>query len=318
MRGFITSVLLFFCILLALLLTLGSNWHFRNSSSDYLAAIIDKHMRLDHTKPPRLILAGGSNLAFGIDSKRIEDSTGFPVVNLGLHAGLGLEFIVNELRSVVKPNDIVLFSIEYTMDEKGRYKLKKSAADYFQPAAGYFSENFSEKVDFYLYYELGQNIGNNVSTCFGLLPVGEAQTSAAYSRASFNEFGDAVGHLEMSKSPNKRDKQIKSIDMQQITKLLNGFADFAGKQQVKCFFLFPDFPESLFYKYQPKIQEYAAYIHANLKMKTLNTPDSFCFPDSLFFDTAYHLTKEGRERRTNLLIEILLANEIVKYPAHKD
>ena len=63
-----------------------------------MAAIIDKHAHADSIKAGKIILAGGSNLAFGIDSKQLEETLGMPVVNLGLHAGLGLHFILEELK----------------------------------------------------------------------------------------------------------------------------------------------------------------------------------------------------------------------------
>jgi hypothetical protein len=43
----------------------------------------------------------------------------------------------------------------------------------------------------------------------------------------------------------------------------------------------------------------------NLKIEILNKPSDFVLPDSLFFDTVYHLNKKGREIRTKKLIEII-------------
>ena len=43
----------------------------------------------------------------------------------------------------------------------------------------------------------------------------------------------------------------------------------------------------------------------NLKIEILNRVSDFVFPDSLFFDTVYHLNKKGREIRTKKLIEII-------------
>ena len=56
------------------------------------AALIDKVDRLKNIKEPKIILIGDSNLAFGIQSQRIEDELGMPVVNLGLHCVLGNAF----------------------------------------------------------------------------------------------------------------------------------------------------------------------------------------------------------------------------------
>ena len=48
-----------------------------------------------------------------MDSKLVESELKMPVVNLGLHAGLGLEFILNEISSQMKSGDEVVISLEY-------------------------------------------------------------------------------------------------------------------------------------------------------------------------------------------------------------
>ena len=45
----------------------------------YNLAIIDKHRILANTKSPKLALAGGSNLAFGIDSAAIAGALNLPM-----------------------------------------------------------------------------------------------------------------------------------------------------------------------------------------------------------------------------------------------
>ena len=57
-------------------------------SQNYLMANRDKLHVLSATISPKVVLVGGSNLAFGIDSELISKSLGMPVVNMGLHAGL--------------------------------------------------------------------------------------------------------------------------------------------------------------------------------------------------------------------------------------
>ncbi len=68
---------------------------------------------LDNTPSPRIVFVGGSNLAFGLDSKRIEDSFNLPVLNYGLHAGIGLKFMVDDVEQYVRKGDIVIFVPEY-------------------------------------------------------------------------------------------------------------------------------------------------------------------------------------------------------------
>jgi hypothetical protein len=68
---------------------------YRSNQDGYMAATIDKHARLDALRGERrLFVAGGSASAFGFDSGAIEAATGRKVVNVGLHAELGLPFIL--------------------------------------------------------------------------------------------------------------------------------------------------------------------------------------------------------------------------------
>ena len=64
--------------------------------NSYFAAAIDKERLLAVTRAPRLLLVGGSNLAFGIDSEQIETITGLAVLNLGLHANVGLRLMLRQ------------------------------------------------------------------------------------------------------------------------------------------------------------------------------------------------------------------------------
>jgi hypothetical protein len=51
---------------------------------NYLAAVLEKDRIIRNASSPKVILVGGSNLAFGIDSKMMQDSLGMSVVNMGL------------------------------------------------------------------------------------------------------------------------------------------------------------------------------------------------------------------------------------------
>src|SRR5512138_1550398 len=79
----------------------------------YIAAIQDKEALLLNTKSPRIIFVGGSNLAFGIDSKRVEEELGLSVINFGLHADLGMETSLNFIEKHAAPGDIIVLVPEY-------------------------------------------------------------------------------------------------------------------------------------------------------------------------------------------------------------
>ncbi|MEQ8560732.1 MAG: hypothetical protein RID18_04425, partial [Cytophagales bacterium] len=67
MKKFIFNLLYFSLFIFACLFVIVRNPH--KLKNDFIEAIVDKHDRLNNLQTPRLIIAGGSNVIFGIDSK---------------------------------------------------------------------------------------------------------------------------------------------------------------------------------------------------------------------------------------------------------
>jgi hypothetical protein len=293
-----------------LVVVAGRNYQGPVENSDYMAAIIDKHALLQNTIPPRIILIGGSNLAFGIDSKRIEDSIRLPVINLGLHGGLGLNFILNEAKLSAKPGDNVIISIEYFLLLEGIYGLQKNTAKYYPEANKYFSHNYYIDLNSFLYEELPKNLQNNILQLVGqkLTIKPHSDTSAVYSRGSFNVNGDMIRHLTQRLPEELRDRKKFIYEKWEGINILNEFAEYAEINKIKVYFIFPNYPESEFKLNRNVFYRYASDLKEELNIKILNKPEDFVFADSLFYDSVYHLNKRGREKRTTLLIELLKLN----------
>lgn len=317
MKQFIISVVFFFILVIILIAALGRNYIAPVEKSDYLASIIDKHALVERTNPPRLILIGGSNLAFGIDSRRIEDSIGLPVINLGLHGGLGLGFILNEGKSVAKSSDIIIISIEYFLTTKGVKSLQKNAAEFYPSANAYFDHNYYVDLKSYMHTQLSANLQNNISDLLGLKmnQEFELKTNYIYSRRSFNNYGDFIGHLDEPGKATLNDSRQFSYEKWEGIQLLNEFDLYARTKNISVYFLFPSYPESEFRLNKKVIMQYADDLKSEMRIPLICSPDDFVFPDSLFYDTVYHLNKEGREKRTNLLIDLIKYHCIIKLPS---
>jgi succinate dehydrogenase hydrophobic anchor subunit len=83
---------------------------------DFLHEYNKKVELIKDTQSPRLILMGASTLAFGIDSKQISDSLGINVINMGLHAGIGARYYLDDYIQFIRKDDIVLISPSYYAD----------------------------------------------------------------------------------------------------------------------------------------------------------------------------------------------------------
>jgi hypothetical protein len=273
----------------------------KTDKNSYLAATIDKEKLLDSISSPRVIFVGGSSLAFGIDSKCISHSLGLPVVNMGLHAGLGLDFILNEAKSGLKSGDIIVLSTEYYLKKAGHPKVKAQLLE-ANPTA--IKHILSSPFDYIrlnsLYMQRYLKLSFNSfrgSKKESIHPV--------YSRSAFNSFGDNIAHLKstgkphfdlVNSYPKRYDEEIND---------LNNFIDYANSRGSKVFYLFPNCPQQVYDMQKAAILRFERDMKSGLKCPILNNTQSQLFPDSLCFDTMYHLNKHGRDLKTKIIIQTL-------------
>ncbi|GEM_PF-1809078 len=92
-----------------------------NRPDHYLLASLYKEELLQNTSSPKIIIIGGSNTVFNVDCREISRAIGLPVVNMGLHAGLGLHFMLNEVEPYLQAGDIVLIIPEYDQFFNGMF-----------------------------------------------------------------------------------------------------------------------------------------------------------------------------------------------------
>ena len=114
--------------------------------NDYMAAMIDKHERANQIGSPKIVIAGGSNIAFNIDSERVQDELKIPVVNIGLNVGLGLNFILKELKDISEENDIVFLFLTHFEDLDGLYTLRKHTVEHYSKAKKYHQFDLNQEL----------------------------------------------------------------------------------------------------------------------------------------------------------------------------
>src|SRR3954468_5585619 len=62
-----------------------------------------KRLLAERAKSPKLLLVGGSGALFGVSARELEQETGWPTINLGCHAALGVSFMLDDARQSTKP-----------------------------------------------------------------------------------------------------------------------------------------------------------------------------------------------------------------------
>lgn len=285
-----------------------------SNPDDYLAILIDKHKIAEKINAPKIILVGGSNLAFGIDTKVLGENLYIPVVNMGLRAELGVDFMLNEAKSIMKKNDIVVLSFEYFLDLEGDYALKKHVNNIFPRAKTFYQKNNALELPAYLtntqenykyfIYQIQFFTLQKVRNILGKNSPHNKKTHI-YSRKAANDYGDMVAHLEEKSPENLETEPVLKYKYWSAISVMNKFYEYAQKQQIKVFFVYPCYSESAFEQSKTAISLLEKDLKNNLKIPILSMPTQFVYPNTYFFDTHYHLTKRGRTKRTDDISKIM-------------
>lgn len=263
---------------------------------------------LKNTPSPRIILVGGSNVSFGLDAELMQRALGVPVINDGLHAGLGLAPL-RELEEYLRPGDVVIISLEYNMFSyksimEGDHAFLSDWIEYSPRRVRYLSDPWSEASAIYATM-LQRKVNREVNRY--LLGGSLDEMRSIFLGTKYDANGDFVGHLqEASTTPRKIPSvpYFASTFQEDIFTFLEHFNQRAREKGVEVYFEPPASRkrnckitgEALMAKFFETFEERSS-------IPVLTPFDGVCLPDKYFFDTPYHLNAEGRQLRTQRLIE---------------
>ncbi len=273
-----------------------------------LGALLDKHEMLRRTDglaagSPRIVVIGGSNVAYGLDSKRIQDALHIPVINAGLHASLGMKFYLTDVKPYIREGDIVVvipeYSQYYTDTFYGNVELVSVLFDVYPDGR--------KEIDIKQWLHLMRFIPFYAATKLKLSKEpGRIGPVGVYDRKAFNSYGDAYVHWTMPGkkfNPGQKVSEDQQVNPEAI-KLLIDFQHFVKGKKATMLLLPPVFQSTSFVNQKPMIDKIYQSIKKN-HLPVIAEPERYELPDSLFFDTASHLILPGIERRSDLVIEDL-------------
>jgi len=325
MKRFIKNLTAF--LLIQLFIWAGVLWVYvrhRPLRKEYMAAALDKHQLLEQQPSPRLVLIGGSNVAFGYDSAEIKRRLAYNPVNMGLHVGLGVEHMLEEVEPLLRPGDVVVVSFEYALFEHlydGIGEILLLDIEQRPEDIRSTSLNQAQLILNDGYHQMSLILNASINYFGGETDLaGLDRSDNVYKRSAFDEYGDVA--LQRSLPPKgfilpegtnpqpTRDKILRVIDR------LNRFGEVCRQKGVKIFYSYPPLIQSYFNQTKDSIHEIATTLSNELKFQIINTPDEMSLPAEDFFDTVYHLNDAGIRKRTDQLIERL--SERLERPAALD
>lgn len=296
MKKFIYKTILFFGICAVTMLLFSLLEEDGENSTEFMAAMVDKHKRIKSIEEPVLILAGGSNLVFGVDSEQLERNLHMPVANLGLRAHLGLNFILNEVKDVAKKGDIVVLSLEYFMEGDGEHDLHLLSSYYHNAALDYCEEH-PKGLGLFLDYRhmMFKKMVTNYTT----------KNQEAYARTDFNKYGDGIKHLNMQNPSIQGSRYVIDANKDTEIKALNAFYDYAQIEGFKVVYAYSPYEQDEYQKNKKALLSLDRDLRKHMKIKLITSLEDFTYPNASFFDNVYHLNAKGRKNHTEKLIQLL-------------
>ena len=273
--------------------------------NSYFAAVVDKHQRLASLPSPKLAMIGGSGVALSVDSQAIQTAMGMPVVNMGLHAGLGLAFMLDEVDGHLTAGDVALVSPEYALlaGDADNTLTKAAVLTYLPDPWHYLTSPFDAIRYFVQRAQLGRK-------AFPRWLLGKpAPDLAVYAGTRFNTFGDMVGHLSQTGVFDVTHWDPTPLPAQRLNgaalSRLERFAARAREAGATVAFVHPALLDMAYERDRATIgavDTAVRAIAARTGMLVISNVQESLFSLGDIFDTPYHLNAAGRQKRTQRLI----------------
>ena len=126
--------------------------------------------------------------------------------------------------------------------------------------------------------------------------------SDIYSVNSFNEYGDAYSHWGMEQTKIVPSNGIETDYNPHTIKLIDDFRSELKKKKASLYITYPSYQATSFDNNIRQIKKVENEL-INSGFELLGFPERYRMNDSLMFNSTYHLSKEGLDLRTQLLIE---------------
>ena len=283
--------------------------------NSFVGALDDKVERLKNTDGNRIIVVGGSSVAFGLDSALLEEYTGMPVVNFGLYAALGTKLMLDLSRPEIREGDVIVLAPELDPET---LSLFFSAENTLMAADG--SPELLGSLPAGDLFKLFGNMWGFAKDKLGYMRHPETKPSpeGVYSSSSFNEYGDIEyprpenimhGYADTENSV-KLDPACYGDAFFEFADYLNRYIRYAERRGASVYFSFCPINE-MGVAAGADTDALVGLLKDNIDCEFISEIDNYILEAGYFYDTNFHLNDTGVTVRTmRLARDIKLAHTI--------
>lgn len=303
------------CVTIALLLSLPGVllvWGFAlpaQYGDTFLGELKHKTTLLAETPGPRIVLVGGSGVAFGADSTLMEQYLPkYSVVNFGMYAALGTTVMLDLSEPLIREGDIVILIPE---------QQEQTLSDWFDPAVMWQGLDGA--------FDLLRTLpGDKLSQLAGAFPSFAGQKFAyflsgqppqpqgVYCRDSFNEKGDIVSPLcAQNEMPGGYDANTpirfgEDMVTEEFARRVRDYASTVTAAGAVLWYA-PCPMNGAAVEGAENIDGFYTALPKQLNIPLIGNPHDFILDAGWFYDTNFHPNSSGKAVYTRALIRAVKA-----------
>lgn len=240
----------------------------------------------------RVVLVGGSGLGQGIEVGELSRALERPVINAGLHAGLGLVYQMNAVSRFIRQGDLVVVVPEYANFESswcyGEMELLAMVVDVVPQDRELISAGQWLRM---LRFIPGYGT-SKIASLF------KRQGKKVVSAKKSNQ--DPLARLPF---PAARKRTAEDFD-EAVLASMQDFKKACESRGARVAFLPAAFQRSSFDNQERFIERIAEELKAH-DLPYAVEPKTFRLEDKYFYDTPYHMNPAGRQLRTEKLAQVI-------------
>ncbi len=279
-------------------------------SKTYYAALVDKVNYLESIKnEKKIILVGGSNVAFGFNSELLEQEfPDYKVVNFGLYAALGTKLMLDLSKQYIGQGDMVFIIPEINKQSMSLYFDANATLKAFEDRTDLMYKLSTD--DRYKLYGEYFHFVNERSQINEVIDPGET----VYKRDNFNKYGDVSYVDENSNSLRLQNEMSLHYDLSTIIKYdsdtytseffdyINDFSKDIASKGASSYFSFCPVNDLCVYSSNEEIISFYWKIRDLFNYKVVGNPQEYILDSHYFYDTNFHLNDAGALYRTMIFI----------------
>nr|MBR4281240.1 hypothetical protein [Clostridia bacterium] len=296
-------ILLFPALLLGYGMSLPSYY-----AQAYYAQLTEMLSKLQNAGGKKIIIVGGSNVAFGVNSADLEDTLrqrgfDYTVCNFGLYAAVGTSAMLSLSEDAIGEGDIVVLAIEPTPETFSTYfgatAMLKCAEDHPEMLLRLNSQQKTAVVGNYIDY-LQERAEIRRS---GILP----RPEGVYTKAAFDENGDMVYERAGNSMLLGYDTAV-PIDLAAFTseaafaRQVNEYIAAAREKGAQVVMSFsPMNRTALVDASEETVYGFYQYLLETFNCAIISDPNDYIMDSGWFYDSNFHLNSAGAAIRTHQL-----------------